>query len=344
MLHGETGENRWFDKLLLIVLSDGNAAWNMEHAPYDGHTLLIISTYIFDDIIEKSTLNSSSPSSSSSPFSSLSSDVSLPISYSPLHLKWNLNENLLRKIEISKRNIGKFIRETDTNVVLFNEFGSKQLSKEVLVSPDAFVQMSYQLTYFLLKNKVASTYESANTKGFYHGRTETIRSLSSQSKLFTERFVNSIQKNNFQNERKELAQLLRDALNQHVKTAQLAKKGEGVDRHLYGLLWLAKQRRQRLANYEIPAIFTDNSYPKFTGSILSTSNCGGKALDLFSFGPVMAEGFGLGYIIKENSIHVNVTNFCGESFAFAALLKRCFNDLFSLLLWEVSQKKLQSSL
>jgi carnitine O-acetyltransferase len=37
-------------------------------------------------------------------------------------------------------------------------------------------------------------------------------------------------------------------------------------------------------------------------SILSTSNCGNPALRLFGFGPVAADGYGIGYIIKEEGI------------------------------------------
>lgn len=38
---------------------------------------------------------------------------------------------------------------------------------------------------------------------------------------------------------------------------QLAKSGQGVDRHLYGLNQLAKQRQVRLPGYSIPEIFQD---------------------------------------------------------------------------------------
>jgi hypothetical protein len=67
-----------------------------------------------------------------------------------------------------------------------------------------------------------------------------------------------------------------------------------VARHLFGMHSLAKMRVHRLPHYEMPAIFTDPAYPRFCTSVLSTSNCGGNALDLFGFGPVTANGLGLG--------------------------------------------------
>ena len=54
----------------------------------------------------------------------------------------------------------------------------------------------------------------------------------------------------------------------------------------------------------LPAIFTDPGWALLGRSILSTSNCGNPALRLFGFGPVAADGFGIGYIIKDEGISV----------------------------------------
>lgn len=56
----------------------------------------------------------------------------------------------------------------------------------------------------------------------------------------------------------------------------------------------------------LPAIFKDAGWPLLSTSILSTSNCGNPALRLFGFGPVAADGFGIGYIIKEDGISMFV--------------------------------------
>ena len=56
----------------------------------------------------------------------------------------------------------------------------------------------------------------------------------------------------------------------------------------------------------LPAIFTDNGWHVLGRSILSTSNCGNPALRLFGFGPVAADGYGIGYIIKDEGISVCV--------------------------------------
>jgi carnitine O-acetyltransferase len=54
----------------------------------------------------------------------------------------------------------------------------------------------------------------------------------------------------------------------------------------------------------LPSIFTDAGWSLLNTSILSTSNCGNPALRLFGFGPVAEDGFGIGYIIKDDGISV----------------------------------------
>ncbi|KAG8892297.1 hypothetical protein FRC01_014244 [Tulasnella sp. 417] len=58
----------------------------------------------------------------------------------------------------------------------------------------------------------------------------------------------------------------------------------------------------------LPAIFTDPGYGTLGTSILSTSNCGNPALRLFGFAPVAADGFGIGYIIKDDAISIAATS------------------------------------
>ena len=54
----------------------------------------------------------------------------------------------------------------------------------------------------------------------------------------------------------------------------------------------------------MPALFADAGWDRLNATVLSTSNCGNPALRHFGFGPVSADGFGLGYIIKDASISI----------------------------------------
>jgi carnitine O-acetyltransferase len=54
----------------------------------------------------------------------------------------------------------------------------------------------------------------------------------------------------------------------------------------------------------LPAIFRDPGYAQLAHSTLSTSNCGNPCLRLFGFGAVVPDGFGIGYIIKDDAISI----------------------------------------
>jgi len=69
-----------------------------------------------------------------------------------------------------------------------------------------------------------------------------------------------------------------------------------------------------------------------TDNRLSTSNCGSNALDVFTFGPVCEAGLGVGYMIKDSVIPLNVTSFQGRARDFTANLHRSLDDIHALLL------------
>jgi carnitine O-acetyltransferase len=83
-------------------------------------------------------------------------------------------------------------------------------------------------------------------------------------------------------------------------------------RHLYALYRLLRREPERsgdasvdsLDGSALPEIFRDSGWSTLGTSILSTSNCGNPALRLFGFGPVAADGYSLGYVIKDDGVSV----------------------------------------
>ncbi|KAK0651405.1 choline/Carnitine O-acyltransferase [Cercophora newfieldiana] len=60
--------------------------------------------------------------------------------------------------------------------------------------------------------------------------------------------------------------------------------------------------------HHLPLIFADSGWDKLNTTILSTSNCGNPSLRHFGFGPVSGDGFGIGYIIKDDGISICVSS------------------------------------
>ncbi|KAG9241769.1 carnitine acetyl transferas-like protein [Calycina marina] len=54
----------------------------------------------------------------------------------------------------------------------------------------------------------------------------------------------------------------------------------------------------------LPSIFSDPGWDRLNNTVLSTSNCGNPSLRQFGFGPTSGDGFGIGYIIKDEGISI----------------------------------------
>ncbi len=98
--------------------------------------------------------------------------------------------------------------------------------------------------------------------------------------------------------------------------------GKGVDRHLFALRSLAASN-----GMTTPAIFSDPGYTKFGANILSTSTLVSDALALGGFGPVHAEGFGVGYGVTDAAMRFTCTSYGQGASAFTDSLKSAILEL-----------------
>jgi hypothetical protein len=102
----------------------------------------------------------------------------------PKLLTWEVNSNLGDAIRTAETNASKLIDDLDSVLLHYHEYGSSFM-KQAKVSPDGWLQMVYQLAYYRHYGKSCPTYESASTRKFIAGRTETVRSCSVETVAFT---------------------------------------------------------------------------------------------------------------------------------------------------------------
>eukprot|EP01087_Luapelamoeba_hula_P009638 TRINITY_DN2508_c3_g1_i1.p1 TRINITY_DN2508_c3_g1~~TRINITY_DN2508_c3_g1_i1.p1 ORF type:complete len:647 (+),score=108.99 TRINITY_DN2508_c3_g1_i1:35-1975(+) len=308
LLHRD-GTSRWFDKLQFIVFEDGNAGANMEHAPLDGHTILQCLTDL-----TKATF------SWKGGFGPQTNAESSHAAVRPLMWEIAPSSPVATAIKTAHANFAALTQRTDVRVLEFVNYGASTI-KNWKLSPDGFVQCAYQLAYYRYKGYAASTYESAQTKRFCHGRTETLRSVTNESVAFSKIFTDNSASD------ADKFESLKKAVTAHGKRGNEAKTGHGVDRHWLGLRSIAAHKQQRYPGYLLPRMFTDPSFSKLSRSVLSTSNCGGTALRLFGFGAVVGEGVGIGYMIHPRSINVCVSSFVGDATPFVTHLLKALLDM-----------------
>lgn len=123
-----------------------------------------------------------------------------------------------------------------------------------------------------------------------------MRGATPEAKELCEIFVNKLATR----ERKLTA--LRKATQEHSRLVKECAQGKGVDRHLFALKCIAERN-----NMETPEFFKSKAWQTLNHTVISTSNCGNPSLSLFGFGPVVQDGFGIGYIIKDHGIQFSVS-------------------------------------
>lgn len=278
--HGD-GCNRWFDKPLQFIINDnGTSGFMGEHSMMDGTPTHRLNDYanmlIFTNtLVEDATVRSDLPS--------------------PKALRFDVTPDLQKDIEAAQQHFARQIGAHELRVQAYQGYG-KGLIKKFKCSPDAYVQMIIQLAYHKFYGKNRPTYESAATRRFQQGRTETCRSVSDESVAF----CNAMADPNTTPEHAQ--QLLRAALNAHVKYIADASDGRGVDRHLFGLKKCLKEGE------ELPALYKDPAYAYSSTWYISTSQLSSEYFNGYGWSEVVEDGWGIAYMINENSIQFNVVS------------------------------------
>ncbi|KAK5131022.1 hypothetical protein LTR08_001372 [Meristemomyces frigidus] len=280
--HGD-GSNRWFDKPLQFIVNDnGTSGFMGEHSMMDGtptHRLNdTIMSWIFGDKLDFA--NPAEPRSS------------IP---DPAPLKFHLSKENLLDIAKATTDHVAVMSQHELRVEAYQGYG-KALMKKFRCSPDAYVQMVIQLAYHKFHGKSRPTYESAATRRFQEGRTETCRTVSDESVAFCAAMAHPL------TTPEECVRLFRKAVEGHVEYISMAGEGKGVDRHLFGLKKLLREGEQ------VPELFRDPAYGYSSTWYISSSQLSSEFFNGYGWSQVVDEGWGIAYMINENSIQFNIVS------------------------------------
>jgi carnitine O-acetyltransferase len=271
--HGD-GANRWYDKPLQFIVNDnGTSGFMGEHSMMDGTPTHRLNDYV-NDLIFGNKLDFSDPSIRSN----------LP---EPQVVKFDITKEVQSEIDRATQDFNDVISKHQLAVQAYQGYG-KGLIKKFKCSPDAYVQMIIQLAYYKMYGKSRPTYESAATRRFQLGRTETCRTVSDDSVAWVKSMSDSSVDD------KTRVDLFRKAINAHVEYITAASDGKGVDRHLFGLKKLLEPGQ------EVPAIYQDPAYSYSSSWHLSTSQLSSEFFNGYGWSQVIDAGFGIAYMINEN--------------------------------------------
>ncbi|KAI9746238.1 MAG: Carnitine O-acetyltransferase mitochondrial [Claussenomyces sp. TS43310] len=303
--HGD-GSNRWFDKPLQFIVNDnGTSGFMGEHSMMDGTPTHRLNDYV-NEVIFGNKLDFSDPSVRST----------LP---EPTAVKFHITKEVQAEIDRASKDFAQVIGAHELRVQAYQGYG-KGLIKKFKCSPDAYVQMVIQLAYYKMYGKNRPTYESATTRRFQEGRTETCRTVSDESVAFCKAMADG------DISREETEKLFRQAVNAHLEYISAASDGKGVDRHLFGL------KKLLTSEDGVPALYADPAYAYSSHWNISSSQLSSEYFNGYGWSQVVDDGWGLAYMINENSIQFNVVSKGLGSERMSFYLNEAAGDLRDLLL------------
>ncbi|XP_044018407.1 choline O-acetyltransferase isoform X1 [Aphidius gifuensis] len=298
-LHGggsrHLGANRWYDKTVHVIIGK-DGFWGMTYEHSAGEAPAIFNA--FEMLTEKVdsmplTVENLVPSH-------------LP---SPEKLDWYINETSRCNIREAMTTFDALVEDLDLCILWFKDY-SKEFVKACKISPDAYVQLALQLTYFRLHGRLVATYESASIRRFSKGRVDVIRAASPESLAWVKAMCqddpelqnytpdDGIKRVQFTiYSEQKIMELFDLAVKRQTKEIADNIYGSGIDNHLMGLRFAAMEICDNL-----PELFTDESFGIVHHFALSTSQVTTRNDTIVGYGPVVPDGYGCAYNLRKDSI------------------------------------------
>lgn len=312
LLHGDSA-NRWFDKALsLIVFEDGRAGINVEHCGLDGTTILSFVDSVLGSSAEEHARRSGARS------------AGLP-GVQPI--EFVLDDALRADVKEAADAFADYAAHTATATVSFPDFGSRR-AKELRVSPDAFVQMAYQLAHRRAKGRTGATYESIATRQYHHGRTEAMRVVTPE----VLRFVAAMEDPGQDAAARRAA--FRAAAERHVARAGECQAGQAPEQHLWELQLIQRRRGEELGVAEPPALYGTPGWLVMRDDYLSTSSAPSVHIQYFGFGSTSSRCIGVAYVLLPDRFNLYLSTpraVADQMDAFADRLAEAVRELQELL-------------
>ncbi|MFE7772417.1 choline/carnitine O-acyltransferase [Streptomyces sp. NPDC057445] len=312
LLHGDRG-NRWFDKAVsLIVFADGRAGINVEHCELDGTTILSFTDALLSTPAEEHSRRSGARSQG------------LPV-LEPI--AFELDDALRAQVRAAADAFAAYGEATATTTVSFADFGSST-AKALGVSPDAFVQVAYQLAHQRAKGHLGATYESIATRQYRNGRTEAMRVVTPEM----QRFVAAMENPSANTATRRAA--FQAAAGAHVARAKECQAGQAPEQHLWELELIQRRRGTELGVTEQPALYRTPGWLRMRDDYLSTSSAPSDNIQYFGFGSTSSRCIGVAYVLLSERFNVYLSTpltVADQMRVFADRLREAVAELRELL-------------
>ena len=292
LLHGDPG-NRWYDKsFTYIAYPDGKFGMNFEHSGWDGSIVMSMAARVVQHAEELRSETAGRDAAAIELGPAAETAGRDAVSWAPI--EFVLNQPLRNSLAEARAGYQKLADSTSIAILDFGAFG-KDLIKTFGLSPDGFIQAAFHLSQKRSWGYIGTTYESAMTRRFKHGRTEALRTVTPE----VVEFVSAMEDGSVP--LKQVQDRLKQAAAAHATRMKECKEGQGIDRHLLGLHSIWQRAGEHLGIEEQPEIFCSPGWIKLRHDILSTSRLASRDIEYFGFGPTTPECTGIGYAVYDDN-------------------------------------------
>ncbi|MFP4482451.1 MAG: choline/carnitine O-acyltransferase [Thermovirgaceae bacterium] len=299
-----SGNNRWYDKTLqIVVFRDGQAGINFEHSHLDGLPLTRLARTLAQKATKKETTTAWIPSFREVPLA--------------------LTTKLRGHIERADRKLEKRVSKLGTRLLEL-PVGKGDI-KRCGVSPDAFVQIALLLACRNHWGRWVSTSEAVMLRLFEGGRTGVMRTLTPAALAFFTLLESPAAASRAQ------AEALRKASEAHARRINLCLEGHAPEEHLQALLAVHLHRGER--DRTLPQLFASVSWKRLQETFVATSTTPPEGLRLAGYGPLSEDGFGGRYMKTDPHILFNLSFWRGSASdpeSFAESLCSSLEEMFSV--------------
>ncbi|EGY16002.1 carnitine O-palmitoyltransferase I [Verticillium dahliae VdLs.17] len=319
-----TCTNRWYDKLQIIVCKNGSAGINFEHTGVDGHTVLRFASDVYTDTILRfaRTINGQAPTlwATTSPDPSKRDPSSFGDHYGKNFItSTGFSPDAFVQMAFQAAYYGLYGRvECTYEPAMTKTFlhGRTEAIRSVSAESINFVQTFWadnpaeQKVEALRKacqKHTANTRECAKAQGCDR---HLYALFCVWQKLVDEEMGGGLSSNGYNSSIDGYSE--RDpgsAVGSPGRDSVLSQQDANDISPFPGRRQRGDSTNSRSRDLNpLPLLFADPGWDKLNNTILSTSNCGNPSLRHFGFGPTSGDGFGIGYIIKDEGISICISS------------------------------------
>ncbi|CCD26938.1 carnitine O-acetyltransferase YAT2 NDAI_0J00460 [Naumovozyma dairenensis CBS 421] len=337
--------SRWYDKLQLVVTADSKAAIIWDSFTCDGSVVLrfISETYTESVLRLAREVNAGDPQFSL--WSALkSSEVAMEASkFDPINIvqkiDWSFSNILNTHVHLSETKLADLISKYD--IVHSSIPIGRRSAQRLGIKPDSMVQIALQVAHYALYGKMVFGFEPISTRAFKNSRSTFVNIQNQDLLELCQMFISTSTDNQTKLEK------FIQTCQKHNENIKLAKKGHTFEKHFNALKYLYKfhnhfgieftEEDKKLAN----DVFENPLIAPFSQPELIIANCGNAATITFGITPAVPQGFGVGYIIKDDQCDLTITSQFRQGKRLIYMLRYVLNEFKSYwrLIRETSRNK-----